>query len=309
MAQGTSGLNLIEAMRASAGGARGGDPDAVDPAALRRCAGWTRLFFGRDRYFELDAQGWEHLPDTASMIVSNHSGGTSIPDAWGLVVSWYQHVGFQRPLLMMGHDMVFAIKGLGEAFERVGVMRAGRVAARRALGEQGRDLLVFPGGDRDTWRPFSQRYAVRFSGRRGYARIAVEAGVPIVPVAHVGAHHTLVVLTDGEKMARRMGLPALARATIFPVHLSLPWGLAIGPCPTSRRRRPCTTGSGRRSTPTRRWSRRPPPRTSTPGCGRASRRASTSSARSAAPQSRSDAASAEGPRGPIPRTLRDLLDA
>ena len=232
MAQGTPGLNLIEAMHARFGGGElGKDPDAVDPAALRRCAGWTRLFFGRDRYFELDAQGWEHLPDTASMIVSNHSGGTSIPDAWGLVVSWYQHVGFQRPLLMMGHDMVFAIKGLGEAFERVGVMRAGRVAARRALGEQGRDLLVFPGGDRDTWRPFSQRYAVRFSGRRGYARIAVEAGVPIVPVAHVGAHHTLVVLTDGEKMARRMGLPALARATIFPVHLSLPWGLAIGPMP------------------------------------------------------------------------------
>ena len=129
-----------------------------------------------------------------------------------LILSWAMTVGFERPLLMRGHDMVFAIKRLGEAFERVGVMRAGRVAARQALRDQGRDLLVFPGGDRDTWRPFSQRYTVRFAGRRGYARIAVEANVPIVPIAHVGAHHTLLVLTDGRPLARALrSLPGASR--------------------------------------------------------------------------------------------------
>ena len=41
-----------------------------------------------------------------------------------------------------------------------------------------------PGGDRDTWRPYSKRYDVCFAGRKGYARLAIKAGVPIVPIAN-----------------------------------------------------------------------------------------------------------------------------
>ncbi len=65
----------------------------------------------------------------------------------------------------------------------------------------------------------------------GYARLALKAGVPIVPLAHARAHETLIVLSDGRRFARALGLPAIARASIWPVHLSLPWGLAIGPWP------------------------------------------------------------------------------
>src|SRR5690606_16269667 len=93
------------------------------------------------------------------------------------------------------------------------------------------DLLVMPGGDLDTWRPFTKRYQVCFAGRTGYARLALRAGVPIAPVVNAGAHHTLIVLTDGRKLAEKLRLPELARASIWPVHLSMPWGLALGPWP------------------------------------------------------------------------------
>src|SRR5262249_11553130 len=83
----------------------------------------------------------------------------------------------------------------------------------------------------DTWRPYSKRYDVCFGGRTGYARLAIQAGVPIVPVANAGAHETLIVLTDGQPIAKAIGLHALARSDIFPIHLSLPWGLAVGPWP------------------------------------------------------------------------------
>jgi 1-acyl-sn-glycerol-3-phosphate acyltransferase len=65
----------------------------------------------------------------------------------------------------------------------------------------------------------------------GYARLALEARVPIVPLAHSGAHETLIVLTDGRRLAQALHLPELVRASIWPVHLSLPWGLAVGPWP------------------------------------------------------------------------------
>ena len=55
--------------------------------------------------------------------------------------------------------------------------------AGRVLHEYGRDLLVMPGGEQDTWRPYHKRYAVNFAGRTGYARLALTWGVPIVPRA------------------------------------------------------------------------------------------------------------------------------
>ena len=88
-----------------------------------------------------------------------------------------------------------------------------------------------PGGDFDVWRPHRDRYRVRFAGHMGYARIAIAAGVPIVPVANAGAHDTLYVLSDGHRLASLLRLPAIVRAHIWPLHLSLPWGLAFGPWP------------------------------------------------------------------------------
>ena len=72
---------------------------------------------------------------------------------------------------------------------------------------------------------------MRWHGRTGYARTALRAGVPIVPIACAGAHSTLFVITDGRHFARRIGLPAVARSEIFPIHISLPFGLTIGPFP------------------------------------------------------------------------------
>ncbi len=110
-------------------------------------------------------------------------------------------------------------------------MRGNRTIALETLTKWQRDIFVMPGGDQDTWRPHKDRYQVCFAGRKGYAWLALKAGVPIVPVANAGAHDTLIVLARGRRLARLLGLPRLARAEIWPVHLSLPYGLAVGPLP------------------------------------------------------------------------------
>ncbi len=53
----------------------------------------------------------------------------------------------------------------------------------------------------------------------------------IAPVAHAGAHETLRVLTSGRWLARAVGLHRIARAEVWPIHLSLPWGIGFGPLP------------------------------------------------------------------------------
>ena len=189
------------------------------------------LVFGPRRYFGLAVEGLEALPPAPVLLVANHSGGSSIADVWGLAVGWYRHFGAARPLHVLGHELLFSNPVTGRFFERLGVLRATQQIGHRVLREFGRDLLVMPGGDLEVWRPYRDRFRVDFAGRRGYARLAVELGVPVVPVAHAGAHETLYVLTSGRALARRLGLHRLFRASVWPVHLSLPWGLAIGPLP------------------------------------------------------------------------------
>jgi 1-acyl-sn-glycerol-3-phosphate acyltransferase len=209
----------------------GTDPGEYDPEAVRRMLPKVKRLFGPGRYFGVEVEGWRHVPEAPVMIVSNHSGGTSIPDVWGFMGAWYQNYGVHRPLHPMAHEIILSTQRTGEYFARRGVLRGSREIALRVLRDFKRDLIVWPGGDLDTWRPWSERYQVTFSGRTGYARLALQAGVPIVPVAHAGAHSTLIVLSDGQRLARALGLPGLMRASIFPVHLSLPWGLAVGPWP------------------------------------------------------------------------------
>lgn len=209
-----------------------GDDDAeFDPGAVERARRWLGTLFGPRRYFRVEVAGWHHLPPAPAMVVSNHSGGTLFLDSWGLLWAWYTHFGTDRPLHPAAHEMILGNPFVGPFMAKRGVVKADRRLAVRVLSRWRDDLLVMPGGDLDVWRPFSRRYEVQFAGRTGYAQVALEAGVPVVPVANAGAHETFLVLTDGQKLARLLRLPELARANIWPVHLSLPWGLAVGPWP------------------------------------------------------------------------------
>lgn len=186
--------------------------------------------YGPGKYFDVSMRGLEALPAGPLMLVANHSGGTSIPDVWGLGAAWYRHFGPERPLYVLCHDLLHAVPMFSRLFERLGVLRASLRCAREII-EGGRDVLIYPGGDLDTWRPYSKRYAVEFGHRTGFARLAIETGVRVVPIAHAGAHETLRVLTSGRSFARAIGLKRIARAEIWPIHLSFPWGLALGPWP------------------------------------------------------------------------------
>ncbi len=207
------------------------DPALVRPERVVEIAQRAGRLFGESGWFGLDVQGWENLPPAPVLLVSNHSGGTTVPDVWGLMIAWIRRFGTERIVHALGHDMVFSLLPVARFFGELGVLRAGRERGRHVLVDLKRDLFVCPGGDRDTWRPTSDQYKVNFAGRKGYARLALEAGVPIVPVAHVGAQHSLYIFSDGARLARALGLPRVFRAEIWPLHLSVPWGLGVGPMP------------------------------------------------------------------------------
>ncbi|MCA9773190.1 MAG: acyltransferase family protein, partial [Myxococcales bacterium] len=70
--------------------------------------------------------------------------------------------------------------------------------------EHGDLLLVYPGGAREAVRPTTEAYRLRWDGRLGFVRTALATGVPILPVAVVGADHVYDVwYTEAQKRLRR----------------------------------------------------------------------------------------------------------
>jgi len=222
---------LLSRLHGERGAPWASDPESLDPEALAHTITQFRRLYGPGRYFRLSIDGLERVPPAPTLVVSNHSGGTTIPDVYGFLLSWYERFGVQRPLHLMAHEVVVGFEGLGRWFAARGGLRAGHDTARSVLRDHRRDLMVMPGGDLDTWRPYKDRYRIRFGGHVGYARIALEHDVPVVPVVNAGAHESLMVLTDGHRFARAIGLHRLVRADVWPIHLSLPWGVCVGPWP------------------------------------------------------------------------------
>lgn len=205
--------------------------DDLDMEAVGRAIARLDPLFCAKGPYPCDTQGMEQIPEAPVLVISNHSGGVLIPDAWGLGWVWYDHFGFDRPLHGLAHEMLFKVRGTGEPFARIGALKASRANAITAMRDWRHDIAVMPGGDVDVFRPYADRFKVSFGGRKGYARIALQAGVPIVPVANSGAHETLIVLKRGRRIARALGLHKLTRSDVFPISLSVPWGLTIGPVP------------------------------------------------------------------------------
>jgi 1-acyl-sn-glycerol-3-phosphate acyltransferase len=177
------------------------------------------------RYFRAEVRGIERMPDRGGvLVVSNHSGGMMTPDVFIFAPPFYRHFGFTRRLYTLAHYGVL-IGPMGPLMNRLGVIHADPENAEAALAS-GAVVLVFPGGDYDSYRPTWKANTIDFNGRTGYARTAIEAGVPIVPAVTIGAQEAQLFLTRGNGLAKRLGLHRI-RLHILPVSFGWPFGVSV----------------------------------------------------------------------------------
>jgi 1-acyl-sn-glycerol-3-phosphate acyltransferase len=186
-------------------------------------------------YFRLETSGWDRLPEETSLLIGNHSGGSLTMDAWTFVFDWWRRFGTERVLHPTAHDVLMAAPGLGDYFRQNGVIPASRQGVTAAL-TAGCDVIIWPGGDVDAMRNWRSRDQAVLGGRKGFVRQAIRSGVPIVPVASVGGHDTVFVLSEGRWIAngldRISGLKSKLRGTRLPIVLGIPFGLTIETIPT-----------------------------------------------------------------------------
>lgn len=177
-------------------------------------------------YHRLEVQGTLHRLDQPTLLVANHGYG-GVNDV-NVFATWVieRELELDRPLVALGHGMAWKIGG-GSFMEGLGAVPASATAAQQAFAD-GCHVIVFPGGDLEAAKAFKDRNKVLFGGRSGFARLAMQAGVPILPIVTAGAGETLFVVSPGDRIAKVSGVERLLRLKTMPVTISAPLGLTVG---------------------------------------------------------------------------------
>jgi len=198
--------------------------DAWDPAYIRTTV--PALHAMSRIYFRCEVDGLSNIPaEGPVLLVGNHSGGTLIADTFVFAQAFYRHFGPLRRFHQLAHDLVFKVPGARASLSKYGTVPASPENMRRAL-ERDAALLVYPGGDHETYRPSWESSKIDFAGRQGFARLAIELGCPIVPVVAIGGQETALFLGQGRDLARRLRLDRM-RLKVFPAQIAPPFGLTV----------------------------------------------------------------------------------
>jgi 1-acyl-sn-glycerol-3-phosphate acyltransferase len=194
-----------------------------DEAVIRR---WRWIADGARRYFSGEVRGWHHVPTSGPfLVVSNHSGGLLMPDAYVFMSAWLDQRPAQ-PLFVLGHDLLFLVPGFEKLARSAGVL-PGRMRYAEQVVEQGDAVLAYPGGEHEVFRPFTQRNQIQFNGHKGFVKLALQRRIPIVPLVSYGAQDVNLFLSRGTDSARLLGLHRM-RVKILPLVAGLPFGLVPG---------------------------------------------------------------------------------
>lgn len=170
------------------------------------------------RYFRAQVDGGWQLPrDRGALLVSNHAAFGI--DSMVFFSVLYGETG--RMLRGLADHNVFKIPLLNQLLLKMGAVD-GRRDNAIALLRDGQWGICYPGGSEDSFKTTDRRYKLPWHNRMGYLRVALAAGVPIVPVAGIGIDDAYVSLGRERQIGRALfGKP----------RYDLPILMGLGPMP------------------------------------------------------------------------------
>jgi 1-acyl-sn-glycerol-3-phosphate acyltransferase len=231
-----AGGGVVRAGQSAAGGFAAGlatrirrslsaDLDDRDPDYIRENLPLSWLL--TTLWFRGEVRNMGNVPEHGPvLLVANHSGGNMTPDTLLFTLAFYTYFGVERAFYQLAHNLVLA-SPVGQILRRYGTVAASPEHAQTAL-DAGAALLVYPGGDWEVHRPTWERNKDDFANRKGFVRLALDAGVPIVPVVSIGGQETALFLSHGGRLARALRVDRTLRLKVIPISLALPWGVNVG---------------------------------------------------------------------------------
>jgi 1-acyl-sn-glycerol-3-phosphate acyltransferase len=169
-------------------------------------------------WFRVEWEGLEHIPsDGGALMVANHAA--AIPSDAPVIMHGIE-TELQRPVYGLAENLLRALPLVGTIWSRVGGVPAHPENAYRLLHDDKQLVLVFPEGTKGTGKLYRDRYKLNRFGRGGFVEIAMRAGVPVIPIAVVGAEESMPIVYKSPQLAKLLNIP------YFPVTANM---LLFGP--------------------------------------------------------------------------------
>jgi 1-acyl-sn-glycerol-3-phosphate acyltransferase len=156
-------------------------------------------------WFRAEWDGLEHIPrHGGALLVANHAG--AIP-ADAPVIMHGVETELGRPVYGLAEFLFRDVPVIGTLWARGGGVTAHPENAYRLLHDDRQLVLVFPEGVKGTGKLYRDRYQLRRFGRGGFVEIAMRSGVPVIPIAVVGAEESMPVVWKSPRLAKLLGVP------------------------------------------------------------------------------------------------------
>jgi 1-acyl-sn-glycerol-3-phosphate acyltransferase len=191
-----------------------------DSNSIEKVLWLLRPFLG---LFRIETQGLQELPNEPFLFIANHNIGAAI-EIVALLDAWHREFK-DRPVFGLTHPFAFRVPLFRTIVSKCGAIPATYDSAYAAL-DSGASLIIFPGGNWEAVRPFSQRFLCDLGGHHGWARIALQAKRRVVPISISGSHAVNPVLLRSRWLTTILVIPRLLGLKYFPVSISqIFWGL------------------------------------------------------------------------------------
>lgn len=188
-----------------------------------------RLWSWIARYHRFAVRGIENIPLTGACIVAT----THSAVAYELALL-YRAIYRERRRLLRVMAARYQLDGpLGPWLSRIGPIPAFLETGRAVLARGG-IVGVAPGGTHESLRPTTERYRIDWRGRRGFVRLALETGTPVILAACPAADRIYTVYSSPLvrwvydryrlplRFVRGLGPTIIPRPVRLTFHLSAP---------------------------------------------------------------------------------------
>ncbi len=162
------------------------------------------------KYLRVETEGIRHVPSEGpAIVIANHSGYMGF-DA--LMLGHQIRLQKKRLPRVIAHKMWFLKPEIAVHAHKMGAIPATLENGKKILDKK-ELLLLFPEGEEGNFKPSSQSYKLR-KFRRGFVRLALLTGAPIIPAVVIGAEETHITLSQIRWAKELVGI-------IIPVPLNL----------------------------------------------------------------------------------------
>lgn len=183
-------------------------PDGEDPWGLNLKKTRTSLEYVwpiYKHYFKTRVFGAENVENKPYIVISNHTGQIAI-DGMLICTAFATEIEPPRILRSMVERFFTSIPFVGTWAAEGGAVLGDRQNCLNLL-QRGQSILAFPEGVRGIAKSTPDYYKVQ-KFTRGFFRMAVTAGVDILPCAVIGAEEMFPWVYQAKTLAKLTGLPA-----------------------------------------------------------------------------------------------------